>query len=260
MNRPVLLVLSPFAALLIGILALLLFPEPANPVALVLFPVASVFGVVLGIRIKSVPVKHNPIVAKIALYLLAFFNLAVIASIAIAVVALFVLVGLIQPVLSPRIVWYMWALPGALIAFQTAVVLERRINVAPPMLSRSLLVTVGIVTAFNVYIWLNAVLVEQTSFLFFTGIPLFDTQAVYLLLTGATLQAITAMISFRIPTLFEIAFFRRSGRMSSLTSASPIIFTLGFTGFVFIGSLVFVLAADQVFNVGDFLPKSIGLR
>lgn len=260
MNRPVLLVLSPFAALFAGILALLLLPDPANPIALTLFPVASVLGVALGIRVKSIPVKHNPIVAKIALYLLAFFNLAVIASIAIAVVALFVLFGLIQPELSTRVVWYMWALPGALIAFQTAVVLERRINVPRPTLGRPLLITILLVTAFNVYIWINAILVEQTSFLFFTGIQLYDTQAVYLLLTGATLQAVTAMISFRIPTLFEIAFFRRTGRMSSLTGASPIIFTLGFTGFVFIGSLVFVLAADQVFNVGDFLPKSIGLR
>ena len=260
MNRPVLLVLSPFAALSIGILALILVPDPANPVALLLFPVASVLGVALGIRVKSIPVQHNPIVAKIALYLLALFNLAVIASIAIAVVALFVLFKLITPQLPPSIVWYMWALPGALIGFQTAVVLERRINVPPPALGKPILVVVAGVTAFNMYLWLNALLVEQTSFLFFTGIRLHDTQAVYLLLTGATLQAVTAMVSFRIPTLFEIAFFRREGRLSSLTSASPITFTLAFTGFVFVGSLVFVLAADQVFNVGDFLPKSIGLR
>lgn len=260
MNKPLLLVLSPFAALLVGILALLLVPDPANPVALLLFPVASVLGVALGIRIQSIPVKHNPMVAKIALYLLALFNLAVIASIAIAVVALFVLFKLITPQLPLSIVWYMWALPGVLIAFQTAVVLERRINVPPPDLGKPLLALIAGVTTFNVCLWVNAIFIDQVSFLFFTGIRLHDTQAVYLLLTGATLQAVTAMISFRIPTLFEIAFFRRDGRLSSLTSASPITFTLAFTGFVFGGSLVFVLAADQVFNVGDFLPKSIGVR
>ncbi len=260
MNRAVLLILSPFVALAIGITALFLSPDPANPIALVLLPTASLLGLALAIRIESIPVKHNPLVAKIALYLLALFNLAVISSIAIAVVALFVLFGLITPVLPPHAVWYMWALPAALIALQTAVLLERRINLPRPTIGRPLLGAIFIVTAFNVYIWFNALLVEQTRFLFFTRFELVDTQAVYLLLTGATLQAVTAMLTFRIPTLFEIAFFRRTGRMSSLTAASPIIFTLGFTGFVFIGSLGFVLAADQLFDVGGFLPQSIGVR
>jgi pilus assembly protein TadC len=260
MNRALLLVSSPFAALLVAVLSLLLVPDPALPVALVLLPVASVVSVALGIRIESVPVKHNPLVARIALYLLALFNLAVISSIAIAVVALFVLFGLITPVLPPAVVWYMWGLPALLIALQTAVILERRINVPRPTLGRPLLITVAVITAFNVYLWTNALLVEYTNFLFFTGFRLVDTQAVYLLLTGATLQAVTAMITFRIPTLFEIVFFRRTGRITSLTTASPIIFTFAFTGFVFIGSLLFVLAADNLFNVGDFLPQSITVR
>ena len=97
-------------------------------------------------RIKSVPVKHNPLVAKIALYLLALFNLAVISSIAIAVVALFVLFGLISPVLPYNTVWYVWALPTTLVALQTAVILERRINFPAPNLNRPMLAIVGAIT------------------------------------------------------------------------------------------------------------------
>lgn len=260
MNRPILLVLTPFVALVAGILALLLLPAPANPLALILLPTASLLSLTLGIRIRSVPVKHDTVVPKIAVPLLALFNLAVITSIAIAVVALFVLVGLIAPELSPKVVWYMWALPAILIGLQAAVVLERRVNMPRPALSRSLWATIGGITLVNIVLWANALFVERSNFLFVTRFPLHETQAVYLLLTGATLQAVTAMIAFRIPTLFELAFFRRSGRIASLTSASPIFFTLGFTGLVFLGSLMFVLAADQVLSLGEFLPDSLALR
>lgn len=258
MNRRVALVLSPCAALLLGILTLGAGRIPA----LLLFPAASLAALSLGVFLHELPVKKNLLRKSVAVYLLTIFNVLLIASIVVEVLALFTLFELIEPDLWPQVTGFIWALAALLIASQIGVILERRINTARPRLQTAPMVVVAIITAFNVFVWSNALLLEYTDFLFFTGIELAAHQAIYLLLTGATLQAVGAMIAFRVPTLFEIIFFRpvNAGKILALTSASPMIFTLAFTGLVLLGSFIFVSAAGWAFGLGGILPGNVGLR
>lgn len=262
MNRNLLLMLTPLLPTFAGVLILGLTRDPGSIPAILLFAIGSLLPIVLALTMDPVQVKRNLLRGFVSFGLLAVFNLLVITSIIVEVLALFTLFDLIDPQLSPRVVWYMWAVPSLMLIAQALILLERRIDSPRPALRPVLLAIAGVVTLFDLVIWTNAVLIEDARFLFATAIQLTHDQAVYLLLTGVTLQAVTAMILFRIPTLFELAFQRPvgPGALRAITSASPLIFTVAFTGATLIVSLAFVFLADRLFNLESVLPRSTGLR
>lgn len=261
-NGRVLLLLSPLLGLLAGLAALGALGDPAGRPAVLLFALSLVAVLGLGVAVPEVRVKKNRLAGPLGFYLLAAFSVLVVVAITIDVLALLALFGVIEPELAPSYLWGVWALCSLLLALQAGVVLERRINAPRPHLGPVVVLIVGLITAFDLVLWGNALLVDRAPFLFVTPFQLFTGQAVYLLLTGATFQAVGLMILFRIPTIFELVFRRRAaaGRMVALTRASPLLFSLAFTGLVFVGTFSFAIAADRLFSLGRVLPGGAGTR
>ena len=262
MDRGLFLYLAPLLPLVVGAYALQATLDPGSPVALLLYPLAALLAPILALTLPKWNVKKNPFAGGPIFYLLGFFNLLLIFSIIIEVLALFTLFDLISPELSPTAVWFVWMLPSVLLALHAVILLERRANAPPPTHERGPLIVAGVLTVFNVVLWTNALFAGHATFLFVTDIALAPEQSVYLLLTGATLQAVVSMILFRIPTMFELIFARDVGptRLKALTMASPITFTLSAAGLALGGSFLFILAADRLFHGGGVLPDSFALR
>lgn len=262
MDRRLGLHLLPFAPLLLGILLLRATMDPAHVGALVLFPLASLAAIVGAALLPAFRPKRNWISGGVAFYLLGFFNLLLVLSIIVEVLALFTLFDLLHFELDPSAVWFVWVMPAAFVALQTLILVERRTHNEPPRWSRPVLVVAAAITAFDLLLWINALFAGHSRFLFVTSVPIGPGHAVYLVLTALTLQAVVAMVLFRIPTLIELVFFRdvSTGTIRALTNASPLMFTLAFAGISLGVSLFLILAADRVLGLGGVLPDNLLLR